>query len=463
MVRAYRVILSALLFFTVSGATAEEEETVYLSDEVDHKTVFIELQADTLNPYVHSQVLVTLRLYRDSSSFHAAMSYPKLYDPLMNKEGMLRSIDVNSRNYKTVKDFRNYNVTERQYVLYPETSGVHILVPARYEGQIVKGGTINFVEVDSNKITLNVRPIADIFDGNVWIPARSVELYQDFQPPEGSIRVGTPISRILFFSATGLGSGHVPSFFIPEIEGFRIYPRRTERKEIVNPEKGLIAVLQQEVVLVPTISGTFTIPAIEVPWWNTLKDQLETASFPGKSVTVLPAGDNAESGSNEDSRSPIQVSGGYTPGVSGLVKGKLLTVTMTLLAIILIAGSVYYGYRIRTGDRTGRRADFLFKRVVDACFKNEPKAAETAILAYMKVAAPEVHSRSIEHVAMQTDADLRDLLLELDAHIYAAGENTWRGKPLAEKLIIWDKHRKQRQQTDMSEILPCMYPLASGK
>ena len=274
------MVISIVLLPVIALAVPEDDgEIIYGSDD---GTILIELQADTLSPYLQAQTLITLRLYRDPDSFDAAMSYPELSDPLIDRNVMLRNIEVNERRYRQYKDNKLYTVTERQYVVYPEQSGHMRIGPSIFKGHIVKGGTIQFVQIDSNVLDLDVRPIPESFTGNIWIPARSIELYQDFQPTDDSFEIGKPLSRNLFISATGLGSGHIPSFHSEQIPGFRVYPRQTKREELEHAESGLIAVLQQELAMVPTAVGEYEIPAIQVPWWNTIKDKEEVASFPGK-------------------------------------------------------------------------------------------------------------------------------------------------------------------------------------
>ena len=79
--------------------------------------MFLDVKATPEQPYVQSQVLYTLRLYRRVDIAQAELSEPELTDAVVEKLG-------EDSNYNTVVNGVSYLVTERKYAIFPQKSGV---------------------------------------------------------------------------------------------------------------------------------------------------------------------------------------------------------------------------------------------------------------------------------------------------------------------------------------------------
>ncbi len=456
-------LLLIILLVLSSFSVADESRKIISSD--GDGTIFIELEADTLNPYLQAQTLITLRLYRDPNSYDAAMSFPDLSDPVVGENVVLRSIDINERRYKQFKNEQLYTVTERQYVAYPEQSGSMTIGPSIFKGHIVQGGTIKFVLTESNILEFNVRPIPETYTGNIWIPARSIELYQDFQPTGDSIDIGKPISRNLFISATGLGSGHIPSINSEEIPGFRVYPRQTKHEELEHAESGLIAVMQQEVALVPTAVGKFEIPELTVPWWNTLKDMEELAIFPGKTISILPENANAEEDSKsgyEDNQDTSLMSG-YTSFINQSKERNYFFILIISLLIIFFMIGVFLSKRTGSFSRTWHSKNKLLKQALSACYRNDADQARIFIIGYFTECYPDSHIRSLKDIEKYTNSELLAEFIKLESVLYSKSNEAWNGNILAKHLKAWHAGNNSMINSRTGVFLPKLHPLSYGE
>lgn len=75
--------------------------------------LFLEVEATPESPYVQSQVLFSVRLYRRVDITQAALNEPELGDAVIEKLG-------DDSNYNTQINGVNYLVTERKYAIFPQ-------------------------------------------------------------------------------------------------------------------------------------------------------------------------------------------------------------------------------------------------------------------------------------------------------------------------------------------------------
>jgi hypothetical protein len=127
------------------------------------------------------------------------------------------------------------------------------------------------------------------FPGEVWLPARSLSLEENWSIDPASLNVGDSTTRTLTLNARGLQGSQLPplssvqgSLNIPEL---RFYPDQEsiDQSELAD---GLQGRRVQSEALVARSDGAWTLPEIRVPWWNTNTDTLEFAVLPAREVKV---------------------------------------------------------------------------------------------------------------------------------------------------------------------------------
>jgi len=115
-----------------------------------------------------------------------------------------------------------------------------------------------------------------------------VFLIESWPANSQEFRVGEPVTRTLTLRANGLGSSQLPEIHASVPDGIKQYPDQPVRENRVD-DNGLVAISQQKVALIPARPGTFVLPEVEIPWWNTRTDELEYARLPARPIDVLPA------------------------------------------------------------------------------------------------------------------------------------------------------------------------------
>lgn len=431
------------------------------AEETGAPELLVELETDTRSPYVQAQVLVTLRLLRGVEMYNAALSTPTLTNPETDRDVIMLPLDSSDRRYRTERNDRLYVVNERRYALFAETSGTLQLGPSVFQGQVIKDRRrISFERGQSNIIMLEVKPIPDAFTGDVWIPAKSVELYQEYQPKRGEIDLGEPLARNVFLAATGLSGGQLPDFNIEAADGSRVYPQPPQREEQEHPG-GLTAVLQQEIDFVPTRAGTIRIPAMEIPWWNTETDRQEVVRFPGRTITGVAAAPQTVDSDKTRATEPTELTMGWMEYRRPSVSIWILIVSLAAVGFALL----FFGWRLMSkrqraiGNPSGRRS--LLRRALAACADNEPAAAARAVMDLARTVAPSLDSRSLGRLAPDLPVPLRDELVVLNQILYARHENTWQGAGLTRALQQWQKQHYALGGQQQRQDLPVLFPLTT--
>ena len=281
--------------FTVPAVKVGDYETQLQTLTVNEvpsgakRDIFVEASVDTSEPWVQSQVVMTLRVYQAIDIVDGGLDVPAADDLVVER------LDEDTRS-KEVIDGREYSVTERRFALFPQRSGsitiepviLSVTVPA--EPDRVRGffSPTRKLTRRSDPVTLDVqaRPPAGVA---WWLPAKNIDLQSQWQGDPNAAQVDQPLTRTVIVRAEGVLESQLPTTSIPAVDGLSLYAEEPSVGRAVSPS-GLISEQQINWALIPQRSGTLTLPAITVEWFNTLTGQTELAELPAETITVLAGG-----------------------------------------------------------------------------------------------------------------------------------------------------------------------------
>lgn len=269
----------------------------------------VKLQADVQKKqiYVGESFVYKLILYDASKIIDGQLYPPRPHDVDLRPIGK-------DKVYRGVKDGKTVEIVERSFLVTPKSAGTLVFDPAVFEGTsretlrakrmpgelfdmgILFDGMANFgapITVHSDSVQVQVLPKPASWNG-WWLPSSEVTLTQSFKMPE-KIVVGEPIERTLILNAVGVEGEKLPELNQPAGSGFKIYPSVPQRRTDESVD-GVSGMQELTIVLIPTVSGTQTIPAIEVPWFDTKTGQKKIAKVPARTIVVEAAA--GESGTN---------------------------------------------------------------------------------------------------------------------------------------------------------------------
>ena len=416
-----------------------------------------ELEINTHSAYPQSQVVVTQRLLSSRNINGYEFSQLKT-------SGVKSSIQAlgEIKQFQTKRGDTPYLVLEQSFALYPQTSGTLTIEPSIASARLSIANrnvydpfrsNTKTVRRASDKKIVTVKPVPASFKGKHWLPAREVQLVEEF-PESTEFKIGEPITRTLSLLADGQTSSQLPEFAISEIANLKQYPD----KPLLNDNKqadGITGIQQIKVALIPTRAGSYTLPAISIPWWNTRTNKLQTAKIPARTFTVGAASLSAPviqlPLTTTDIEPAIEIRDEditETPGASSNPaltstnnqQGNLLWKLISLLLLLgwLVTAYLYLKQRNinkPAADKTDNSTPSLkqaLKALDNACNASDPHQCKDALLLWGNALFTDQAVHSLGELASRVNQPLGDKINKLNSALYKNNDNQWQCESLPE-------------------------------
>ncbi len=119
-------------------------------------------------------------------------------------------------------------------------------------------------------------------------PPGSLTLEENWSTSPEQLRVGESATRTIRIQGEGLQGAQLPPILFAPTDGLKYYPDQPQISEQEIPD-GLLGIRQDSAAVVPTRAGTYLIPEIRIPWWDTQSEQVQYAVLPEREITVTAA------------------------------------------------------------------------------------------------------------------------------------------------------------------------------
>ena len=433
--------------------------------------LFIEVNADPRTAYVQQQMIFTARLYRNVNIGNGStLSDPKFpgMDAVVERLG-------EDRSYQTTHNGQAYAVIERRYAVYPQKSGQFISEPVQFDGEVIEarqgGGIFMFdpfnqnshhKRANSKSVTFSIKPTPTALSSAPWLPTNKLQLTEQWSENPPKFIVGEPITRTLVISANALTASQLPTLGANTIEGFKLYPDQPTLKNDKDGN-GLKGVRTQKIAIMPLRTGYYTLPEIEIRWWNINTDKEEVARLPARNITVLPASSNQQTAvsagiSSDEPPDPHALDDlEAPPALNQTITSKAAQGWWPRLALFFAAGwlatiliwcwqtrkktSPVVPGKIHRDSLSG-----LEKQLHKHCLSHDAALTKATLLAWAKLRWPQNSPTSLRAMASLCQLDLAGALIDLDRTLYARNQGSWQGdhlwglfsrsKPVAEATLI---------------------------
>ena len=426
--------------------------------------IFLKVEAEPAQAFQGEQILLNIQLYRAVSTDNATLTQPETDDPdiLIKKLG-------EDDQYETHIGGRRYLAVERRYALFTRKTGTLNLQPLVFQGEVIDPGSRRgtpfgrfgspgqFRRIQSNPISIEIKPAPTLAAGNSWLPSSNLQLVEQWSRDSRQFTIGEPVTRTLTLFADGLTSAQLPDIKIELPAALKQYPDQPLLRDRESRE-GITGIRQVKVAIVPNRSGHFTLPAINLNWWNLVENRMETAVIPEQQIEVTPAaGDQqrpvaaAPPATSASPRPAQQVSASNYPPAAW-------PVALTLFfALGWLGTSIAWWYRakrvhrvdsVNTPNRSKpEKADLRALRT--ACLGNEPEAAGRALLAWGGYYWPDAPPLTLGGIAEKTaNAGLKKEIALLERSLYAETSSPWQGAELWKHLDKEPKADAGKPQTE---------------
>ncbi|WP_371186108.1 BatD family protein [Thalassotalea maritima] len=409
------------------------------------KDVYITSQVSKQSVYVQQQFTLTVRLH-----FAAELKRGSIADPKMTG-AEIRQIGENNE-YSDIIDGRRFRIIERVYSVKPQTSGNLVLHSVVFEGEIVKQGNqrrslfggLNSgtpINVKGESIDITVKPAESNFNGE-WLPSELIVVEDAWPTQQEPFQLGEPITRTVTITAAALSAEQLPELSFSAPDGLKIYPDQAE-SQIGVKNNVLISQKVQEFAIVPTQSGTFVIPELRIPWWNTELNLQEQAIIPSKTITV----EGAAIVQPQNTVPSPTVS--TEPQQASYLQWLFLTGWIaTALAWLYVAK---FRGKVQPKKRFNPRDKPYYLQLMAACKQNNGEQVLTLLPLWGGELLANAHIANLQQLLDAVeDKDLHDAVNQLQQCYYGKQQAPWQGSQLLKVISRIQTHTTQKQQVEFA-------------
>jgi len=514
-----------------SGAPATTPEVVARAarDGQAPPDLFIEASADQKSPFVQGEVRYTVRVYDGIGIREGALTTPEAGGARIEPRG-------DTRTREQVVGGRRYVVHEREFALFPQSAGELTIPPVVLQARVPDqdgrarrspfddgfgddvfaemfaqmraggfgGGSLidrmmnpgREVRVRSNPVTLSVQGRPGEAGTGWFLPATAVTLTQSWSPAKPTFRVGETVRRTIRLTADGASAAQLPALAAADVDGVKQYGGKPETRSIAGAG-GPAAELTQTFDLLPTSSGTITLPRVEVAWWDVASSTQRTAVLAEEIIEVLPAAGPTTAAATQTAPHAQAQTNGARPDTSAVAVGSTAGAATTpadvtpddaawnagtllashplaggtgALVLVALGGTAFWVVRRRrlsthttaaqaaahTAPRVPARA--LVDALHRACTSGDARAVRDALLTWARASWSDAPPANAAAVAQRLgDPTFARAVKSLDDSFYAPHATSFDG------AAFWRAFQQARRAanpaaSDAFDVLPALYP-----
>lgn len=254
--------------------------------------VYLEAVVNKESVYVQEQVLLTIRLYYTI----AGIRNPHFTE--VDPENSVIQQLGQPHQYERLIDGVRYGVYEKNYVIFPQRSGNLTIPDIVFRGELTDGSSsFVFRQRNVRPITafatgydIDVKERPDTFPADAtWLPASNIQIEEAWRGDLDSLEPGDAVQRDVTVTANGLDGPAIPPIPPGTIDTVNIYPNPSDVDRRIE-DGNVVGTRVESYELVMTEAGEVTVPALEIPWWDTDTDSLQYARLPSTTIQVHATG-----------------------------------------------------------------------------------------------------------------------------------------------------------------------------
>lgn len=305
-----------------------------------NQPVFIQTSIDKDSAYIQEQIMLTHRLHYSVPLQDISISEFDIPDAIIQQ--------VSEERFNKRINGKNYSIIEVKFALFPQSVGKLSIPQQRFSAFETSGSQFGGFFSRGNRLvrlteekTLDILPKPSHISAANWLPSSQVTLEESWSDSSDTLTAGEPITRTIKMTALGLTASQIQP--LPSIEntGLKLYPDQAVLED-KQTNRGILGLRSESVAIVPNQVGQLRLPAIELKWWDTVNNRMQTSRLPEKIFTVVAATTSPQI-SIENSPAINLTTGAETavntPAVSQLTHWSL---TLNALLITVIVGLLYW-------------------------------------------------------------------------------------------------------------------------
>ena len=265
--RASRIDVTPVKAVNVDGEESPAQDEVMLKTEISPGPVFI-----------NQQLIYTVKLYNSQRLLDVEYQPPRIDDALLIPLG-------DGHRSQTILNGHGYAVEEQQYAIFPQKSGELRIKPPSFKAVVFEAAPRQ-INVHAKSTSLVVKPIPAEYLGAPWFPAKQVALTETYDEPALTLNQGSTLVRTVTLQAAGVPAQLLPRLDFVSSPTFNAYPEKPELRNTAR-QQALIGRADVKVTYILNKEGRITIPALQVPWFNTDTGKSEIVSLPERVMDII--------------------------------------------------------------------------------------------------------------------------------------------------------------------------------
>ncbi len=331
------------------------------------------------------------------------------------------------------------------YTIYPQQPGDFQLPPAEIVVPYASAPPKTAVaHLSLPALAFHADVPAAAKDLDYFLPTTQLTIQQNWSPPLKNLRAGDSIERTITVTAAKMQAMLIPPLPLAALDGIRVYQeepivqdKKTDRGEFIYGRR------TQSVKYFIQKEGDYTLPVIELKWWNLSTNRLATATLPAVHFT-------AAANANYIAELPPEPEVVPQPRhINPWIRYKFwirVVLPCCIAALILLWIVWRYLPRIFRGlqawrEQRAHSETAYFRNLQFACRRNHAKQAYDWFLKWLTLAYP---GMTVDEFLMSAaDSDLSSETNHLGASLFSKDNQNalWNGKRIADLL---NKHRTTR-------------------
>lgn len=473
------LIVSIVFITSLSNNVSAQTETDTLfngnQSATENNAVFIRTSVNKNQVYVQEALIYSIKLYY-TLAFERGASFSRLEmsEAAFNKLG-------DDLNYtETINDV-TYTVNESRFIIFPQSSGEFTIQPIRFRAFTQTRSTRNNanlkttaqrqnIELFSQAHDITVLPLPSSYPSPNWLPSSEVTITESWSRSLDDMRIGDSVVRTIQLDAEGIYASMLLNLDFTSPSKMRYYPAVAEQIDIIE-NSGVRSGHTQNITLVATEVGKFTLPAVEIPWWNTVNNSLEYATLPAQDFDILTL--DGQSASPE--LNPLNDAGNSTYFWSSINLNLLLFIGVLALvsalffgpALLLLGNKLYkYCLKLLYKKKTIQKEEpkipninTSFQNLKRACEEKNIKASAEHFLSWGQAYFQNTALYNIKKLEAEFNQDDLNLILQdLQAYLYAENnDKDFEFDLFLQEVTVLHKHRKSFLGKKIPYSLPPLY------
>jgi hypothetical protein len=423
-------------------------------------SIFLESSVDTKTAWVQSQLIYTIRLLRTVSIANASLSEPVTSDP----DAIIEKLSED--NYQTTRNGIQYEVFERRYAIFPQKSGALKIDPLTFEGRV--NATQPRTIFDQFRMSGQLKRLRSKAV-EIQIKPNPTSLIEEWSEDIQNLKAGEPVTRTITIAAEGLTGVQLPDLKFDDVDGLKQYPDNSVIENRPGSE-GITGLKQIKVALIPASAGTYILPEIKLPWWNTKTNKEELASLPPAVLTITGQASQTTMPAPTPGVSDTPVSQADAP-INNIAPAPLSPVITSepywrwlalFFAFAWLATLILFSRKSGADSRQSKKdkqaASMSDKAAIAAVEKNaKNNDANQTIESLIRWARLAYHDDTITNLTQITEhcsTQLAQQIRRLNESIYSAEKHAWHGKDLLLAFNIEKTLKVQEKKAPPSTLKP---------